>query len=168
MEKILVSSCLLGNKVRHDGSAKPVAHQIWEKWQGEGRLVPLCPEFGAGFPVPRPAAEIIGGGGQAVLENHARVVEDTGQNRTDLFIKGAELALAIAQKQGLRLAILTDGSPSCGSSYIYDGTFSGARKTGEGVVTALLRQNGLQVFGDEQIELADAYLRNLEENSKKG
>mgnify|MGYP003653166156 CR=1 FL=1 len=43
MQKILVSRCLLGQRVRYDGGAHgPFA--LLERWQHEGRVVALCPE----------------------------------------------------------------------------------------------------------------------------
>ncbi|TGR73796.1 DUF523 domain-containing protein, partial [Mesorhizobium sp. M2D.F.Ca.ET.223.01.1.1] len=51
---------------------------------------------------------------------------------------------------------LTDGSPSCGSSFIYDGSFSGVRVAGQGTTTALLEENGIRVFSEDRIgELDD-------------
>jgi uncharacterized protein YbbK (DUF523 family) len=162
MQRILVSSCLIGLKVRYNASDAEVHHRIWTRWQQEGRLFSLCPELTAGFAVPRPPAEIVGGEGQDVLAGHARILEDTGANVTKLFVTGAQKALEFARKHNLHLAILTDGSPSCGSSYIYDGTFQGETREGKGVVTTLLEQNGIRVFSDHQLEAADAYLKQLE------
>jgi uncharacterized protein YbbK (DUF523 family) len=45
--------------------------------------------------------------------------------------------------------LFTDGSPTCGSQFIYDGTFSGQRKPGAGVAAALLREHGITVFSDD-------------------
>ncbi|TIU66835.1 MAG: DUF523 domain-containing protein, partial [Mesorhizobium sp.] len=57
---------------------------------------------------------------------------------------------------GCRYAVLTDGSPSCGSSFIYDGSFSRARVAGQGTTTALLEENGIRVFSEDRIgELDD-------------
>ena len=43
MQKILVSRCLLGHRVRYDGGAHgPFA--LLQHWQAEGRVVALCPE----------------------------------------------------------------------------------------------------------------------------
>ncbi len=162
MQKILVSACLLGHKVRYNGSHKPMADPILERWQNKGRLIPFCPEVHAGLPVPRPPAEIVSEAGPAVLKGQAQIIDDTGRDVTSLFIKGAEAALATATRHRIRIAVLSDGSPSCGSSLIYDGTFSGKKKDGEGVVTALLRQNGVKVFGDGQMQLAEDYLKKLE------
>ena len=55
-------------------------------------------------------------------------------------------------------ALLTDGSPSCGDSFIYDGTFKGRRIDGEGVTAALLRQHGITVFLQTEISSLAAAL----------
>jgi len=160
--RILISSCLLGQRIRFNGLDAPSDKRILSRWQAEGRLVQYCPELAAGFPVPRPPAETVGGDGRLVLLGQARVFEDTGADVTDQFIKGAEKALDIARKTGVRIAILTDGSPSCGSSYVYDGRFSGETVPGQGVTAALLAQNGVHVFNEDQIEEAETLLTRLE------
>ena len=63
----------------------------------------------------------------------------------------AWLALRAALESGCDAALLTDGSPTCGSQFIYDGTFSGQRKPGSGVAAALLREWGITVFSDGQV-----------------
>jgi uncharacterized protein YbbK (DUF523 family) len=160
MERILVSGCLLGRKIRYNGTDKALrqaeALALLARWQQEGRLVPICPELSAGFSTPRPPAEIAGGtSGPAVLAGGAQVLEDTGRDVSAQYVTGAEAALALARQHGCRFALLTDGSPSCGSSFIYDGSFSGTRHEGEGVTAALLRGQGIKVFTESEIaELA--------------
>ncbi|KQV43710.1 MULTISPECIES: DUF523 domain-containing protein [unclassified Rhizobium] len=150
--KILVSACLMGHAVRYDGKAKPLIHPALDRWREEGRLVTICPEMSAGMPVPRPPAEIAGAcNGVDVLQGRAAVVEITGGDVTQAFIDAAQNALELALRQDCRYALLIDGSPSCGSGFIYDGSFSGNRRTGEGVTAALLRQNGIEVFSDRDI-----------------
>ncbi|ASY61921.1 Purine nucleoside phosphorylase [Sinorhizobium sojae CCBAU 05684] len=151
--RILVSACLMGHAVRYDGAAKPLNHPAIERWREEGRLVIICPEMAAGMPVPRPPAEIEPGAtGAAVLAGDARVVEKTGGDVTAAFRQAAENALALARRTNCRFALMIDGSPSCGSSLVYDGSFSGTRVPGEGVTAALLRANGIEVFSDREIE----------------
>jgi uncharacterized protein YbbK (DUF523 family) len=158
MLKILVSACLAGQPVRYDGTAK-TAHDAWfTRWRDEGRLVIVCPEVAAGFPTPRPPAEIqLRRSGADVLSHTASIEENTGANVTALFIAGAEHALRRAQAENCRYALLADGSPSCGSTFIYDGEFSGATHAAAGVTATLLRQHGIRVFAPSQIaELAAA------------
>jgi uncharacterized protein YbbK (DUF523 family) len=61
--------------------------------------------------------------------------------------------------------VLKDGSPSCGSSSIYDGTFSGTRAAGHGVTAALLEAHGVRVFGDTAIDAANDWLEALKERA---
>lgn len=79
MEKILVSACVMGQKVRDNASDVETGDEVLARWREGGRLVTFCPELAGGFPVPRPRAEIEAGrGGEAVLDAEARVLEDTG------------------------------------------------------------------------------------------
>lgn len=151
--KILVSACLMGHAVRYDGNSKPLIHPAIDRWREEGRLVTICPEMSAGMAVPRPPAEIEGGAtGEDVLAGTARVMEIAGGDVTAEFLQAAENALTLAQETGCRYALLIDGSPSCGSDFIYDGSFSGARHAGQGVTAALLQQAGIEVYSDREID----------------
>ncbi|MEP3435561.1 MAG: DUF523 domain-containing protein [Hoeflea sp.] len=152
MDKILVSACLLGSPVRYNGSDRLVDHSLMALWREQGRIVPLCPEVAAGFPTPRPPAEIEPGLlSDDVLAGKALIFDDTGADVTSPFLLGAEIALDVALSQGCRFALLTDGSPSCGTSFVYSGRFDGAAREGNGVVAALLSQNGIAVFSESQI-----------------
>ncbi len=162
MIKILVSSCLLGERVRYDGAGARATSELLDRWRDEGRLVPFCPEVAGGLPVPRPPVEIDGAGGLAVLRGEARVVTRSGDETTTSFLAGARRALRAARDAGAPLAILKDGSPSCGSAYIYDGSFTAVRRPGQGVTTALLEENGVRVFSETQIREAGALLEQLE------
>jgi len=151
--KILVSACLLGRLVRHDGSAKTLMHDALRAWRAEDRVIPICPELAGGLDVPRQPCELAdGASGEDVLSGEGRVIDLGGADVTMSFISGAEAALALAQTHDCRFALLTDGSPSCGGTFIHDGAFKGTRRDGMGVTTALLRSNGVAVFSEHQIE----------------
>ncbi|MGV8936154.1 MAG: DUF523 domain-containing protein [Allorhizobium sp.] len=151
--KILISACLLGQPVRYDGRGKPLAHPAIARWRQQGLLVSFCPEQAGGLPTPRPPAEIENGFvGADVLQGRARVMENTGADVTAAFIAGGEKAVAFAREHGCAYALLIDGSPSCGSGFLYDGSFSGQRHDGAGVTATLLAQSGIAVFSDRQIE----------------
>jgi len=150
--KLLVSACLLGRPVRYDGAAKTLQDDCLARWVAEGRVVAACPEVMAGLPIPRPPAEIAAAqSGAAVLRGTARIIEADGSDVSDKYIHGAQTALELALAHGCRFALLTDGSPSCGVTFIYDGTFEGRRHAGDGVTTALLRQHDIQVFSPSAI-----------------
>jgi uncharacterized protein YbbK (DUF523 family) len=160
--KVLISSCLLGEPVRYHGGDALCPDETVGRWRAEGRLVPLCPETAAGLPVPRPPAEIIGGDGAEVLRGKAYVGDSTGIDVTPAFLRGARAVLSAAHANGVRVAVLKDGSPSCGTTYIYDGSFRGQRDAGQGVTAALLSEAGIRVFSDHQIAEAARYLAELE------
>jgi len=151
--KILVSACLMGHAVRYDGRSKPLIHPAIDRWREAGRLVTICPEMSAGMAVPRPPAEIENSAaGEDVLAGTARVMEISGGDVTEGFRQAAENALALARETGCRYALLIDGSPSCGSGFIYDGSFSGGRHPGHGVTAALLQHAGIEVYSDREID----------------
>ena len=140
MEPILISACLLGASCRYDGGSKPILSV--EARMGSYQLVPICPEQLGGLPTPREPSERQGG----------RVVMKTGADVTAQYQRGAEQALHLARVFGCKKAVLKERSPSCGSGEIYDGTFSGRLAPGDGVTAALLKANGIEVYGESEIE----------------
>lgn len=161
-DKILVSACLMGFQVRYNGSHKAQLANTLSRWQSEGRLVPHCPELAAGLPIPRLAAEILDAQGTDVMQNRAQIVESDGQDVTAHYQLAAWLALKAAQEEGCTAALLTDGSPTCGSQFIYDGSFNGQRKPGAGVAAALLREYGITVFSEQQLPQLLAWMEQRE------
>ncbi|MGD6831048.1 DUF523 domain-containing protein [Sutcliffiella halmapala] len=145
---ILVSSCLAGFEVRYNGTHS-LDHKI-SKLIEENKAIPVCPELLGGFLTPREPAEILGGNGEDVLDGKAKVVEKSGRDVTELYIKGAYATLKKAKEVHANVVVLKEYSPSCGSSMIYNGDFEGKKIVGNGVTTALLKRNGLQVISEEQ------------------
>lgn len=111
--------------------------------------MPVCPEALGGLPIPRLAAEILGGTGEDVLNGDARVVNSAGEDVTRFFVDGARRALLIGLLTGCSAAILKARSPSCGPGVIYDGTFSRTQAPGDGVFAATLRRHGFRIFTEE-------------------
>ncbi|MCD8209788.1 MAG: DUF523 domain-containing protein [Coprobacillus sp.] len=138
-EKILISSCLVGDKVRYDGRSNQVdsLDELLEKYE----LVPFCSEVEGGLRVPRAPSEREGD----------RVINSLGKDVTKQYHLGAERALNICKYLGITKAILKDKSPACGVYEIYDGTFAHKKKKGEGTTTALLRENGITVYSEKDI-----------------
>ena len=150
MKRVLVSACLLGERVRFDGREKGVQHPVLQRWLAEGRVVRVCPEVEGGLPVPRPPAE---------LQPDGRVVTDSGVDVSDAFARGAAEALRLVREHQIEVAVLKEGSPSCGSGFIYDGTFSKTKVVGSGgETTRLLRANGVKVFSELEWDEANATL----------
>jgi uncharacterized protein YbbK (DUF523 family) len=137
-DKILISSCFLGQKVRYNGKVQPLLDPLLIQWQKEARLMSICPEIVGGLAVPRAPAERQGG----------EIITILGENVTQQFTSGAMAALALCQQHNIRFALLKESSPSCGSDTIYDGTFKGKKIKGQGLCSQLLRQYGIQVFSE--------------------
>lgn len=146
----LVSACLIGVNCRFD--QKHAYVKEIEEMVKRGEAVPVCPEQLGGLPTPRLPAEIVGGDGEDVLNGQAKVIDIKGNDVTKAYMRGAEQALALAQRMGIEEAILKEKSPSCGSCWIYDGTFSGRKLAGWGVTAALLRRHGIKVYAEEAIK----------------
>ena len=134
---MIVSACLAGFPCRYDGKARPCAEAM--ELVREGKAIPVCPEQLGGLPTPRPPCEIRAG----------RVIDRNGADRTEDYRRGAEAVLALARTYGATQALLQKRSPSCGSGWIYDGTFSKKLVQGDGITARLLRENGIQVIGIE-------------------
>ena len=139
----MISACLIGCECRYD--QKSCLDEDLEQLLREGKVIPVCPEQLGGLPTPRPPAEIIGGDGFDVLDGRARIVDQTGNDVTDEFLAGAQQVLKLAKTVGATSAILKENSPSCGSSFVYDGSFSGKKVPGVGLTAALFKRNGIEV-----------------------
>ncbi|EAU55461.1 DUF523 domain-containing protein [Mariprofundus ferrooxydans] len=161
MQKVLVSACLLGERVRYDGSDCQ-QHGVLDQWQRQGRIVSLCPETMAGLPTPRPPAEIEGGDVGAVMRGQGAVRRQDGTDVTDAFVEGAEIALRECWHHKIKVAILKEGSPSCGVCLVNDGSFSGVKIEGQGMTARLLIRHGISVFSEHQLQEAEQRVRELE------
>ena len=148
---VLVSACLLGAPVRHDGGHRRDDHAVLQRWRAEGRVLALCPERLGGLPTPRPPAEITeGAGGLAVWLGRARVLTRQGDDVSPAFVAGAAQVLAAVKAHRVRVAVLKAGSPSCGPHDTHDGRFVGQRVAQPGVTAAVLRAWGVAVFDEHQ------------------
>ena len=148
--RVIVSACLAGVACTHEAEAKTRDWTV--KLVAEGRAVLVCPEVAGGLPIPRPAAEIVDGSGVDVLAGSARVIGETGEDVTENYLAGARKAAEAARDVGARLAILKARSPSCGCGEIHSGKFDGELRAGDGVTAAMLKQEGLEVVPDDQVE----------------
>jgi len=145
---IAVSSCLAGIECRYNGT-----HSLVEKIKKlveQNKVLLICPELLGGFSTPRESAEIVGGTGEDVLDGKAKVIEKSGNDVTELYIRGAYKALNILQEVNVKYVVLKENSPSCGSTMIYSGEFSNTKIAGEGVTAALFKRAGIKVISEIQ------------------
>ena len=140
MENLLISACLLGVQCRYDGGSKPVMPTV--ALMEQYHLIPICPEQLGGLPTPREPSE----------RRADTVVTKSGADVTAQFRRGAEQALHLARLYGCKAAVLKERSPSCGSGEVYNGTFSGRLTPGDGVTAALLKANGIAVYGESDLD----------------
>lgn len=149
---MIVSACLCGINCKYDGGNN-LDERIRELLR-QGKAVPVCPEQLGGQSTPRFAHEIDENStGADVLDGRGRVIgTDPADDVTREFLKGAYETLNIAKECDAKVAVLKARSPSCGCGRIYDGTFSGNKKDGNGVTAELLIRNGIKVFTEEQID----------------
>jgi uncharacterized protein YbbK (DUF523 family) len=131
---------LLGVRCNHRGEASPsdAVAALRESY----RVVPICPETAGGLPTPRAAAEI---------RDDGRVRTADGHDVTDAYERGAAAAVALARATGATRAVLKARSPSCGCHQVYDGSFTGTLRAGEGVTARALREAGLVVASEEDL-----------------
>jgi len=150
---VLISACLLGLKCNYRRQDSP-------RWEADFKkiiepvlkagffFVPVCPEQLGGLPTPRHPSELTKNASE-ILAAKGRVVTREMQDVTDFFINGAKETLLIAQRLSLKLAVLKEKSPSCGSKVIHSGSFEGKLTPGEGITSYLLRINNIKIFNDE-------------------
>jgi uncharacterized protein YbbK (DUF523 family) len=140
MKKLLISACLLGIPCRYDGrSVKAVdIERLAENFE----IIPVCPEIYGGLSTPRTPSERVGD----------KTLMKDGRDVTENYLRGAEAAYALCESLGCTLALLKERSPSCGKNKIYDGSFTGTLIDGEGVTAEYLRERGIKIFGESEIE----------------
>lgn len=134
--RVLVSACLLGRNCKYSGGNNRNERVL--AFLKDKEIVPVCPEVEAGLPVPRPPVEIRNG----------RVIRRDGTDMDDIYRRGVERVLARMGK--VDLAILKSGSPTCGVHDIYDGTFSGKKIKGSGVLAEALMKMGVPVVDEKE------------------
>ena len=140
MEKILISACLVGDNVKYNGgnNLSPKIEALLEKYE----LIPFCPEVEGGLSIPRTPAE----------RKDGRVINQDGEDVTDAYYKGAELAFNICLYLKIKKVILKEKSPSCGSKIIYDGTFTHKEIPGMGITAEYLKEKGIEVYSEDDID----------------
>jgi len=106
--RILVSACLLGERVRYDGGHKRDLFLI-ETLGPFVEWVRVCPEVDCGLPVPREAMRLVG------EPEHPRLVtNETGIDQTERMERWAKARIEELSGLGLRGYICKKDSPSCG------------------------------------------------------
>ena len=145
---ILISACLAGENVKYSGGNNAIPWLCQWIAQHRAQVLFVCPEVMGGLPVPRVPAEIQRHG---TNPEGCRVVNKVGEDVTAQFRLGAEKVLALVKGHHITAAVLKESSPSCGSSTIYDGTFSERKIAGQGITASLLMENGVKVISEKDV-----------------
>jgi Uncharacterized conserved protein len=138
---IIVSACLLGINCKYSGGNNEVKDIL--KFIDKDQIVLVCPEQLGGLTTPRPPAEI---------DELGKVITIDGHDVTNEFINGAVETLKIAKLYNVKSAILKKNSPSCGFGEIYNGTFQGIKKCGNGITAELLSENNIKIYNEENFK----------------
>jgi len=142
-EKLLVSACLLGKNVKYNGKNNCIDLEKIKKYY---EIVPFCPEVEGGLETPRPPSEIIS-------FDPVRVINNSGQDVTKNFLKGARKALELCKKVGIKKALLKERSPSCGKYQVYDGSFSKRLVNSSGITATLLKEKGIKIYDENELDI---------------
>lgn len=136
----IISSCLLGKNCKYNGGNNYIKsiEYITENFE----YIDTCPEELGGLSTPRDPVEI----------KNDRVIDIEGNDFTEKLNIGAKKVLEIVKKYNCEIAILKERSPSCGSNYIYDGSFSGRVIEGKGITTNMILKENIEVISEEELE----------------
>lgn len=141
-KKVIVSACLLGENCKYNGGNN-YNKELTEFLKAHGtEVIAVCPEVEGGLPVPRTPVELVDG----------VAVNRDGENVDAYFRAGVKKVLDRIRGEAIAAAILQPRSPSCGVKQVYDGSFTGKLISGEGMLTAALKEAGIPVYeGTEHV-----------------
>lgn len=140
---ILVSACLVGINCKYSGGNN-YNQKIFDLVK-EGKAIPICPEQLGGLNTPRKPVEL------KVINGKRYAIDNEGNDLTENFERGALEVLNLAKNLNINKAILQPRSPSCGVNKIYSGNFDNKLVDGNGILTELLKQNGIDVLTPSDI-----------------
>ena len=138
--RVLMSACLLGVNCRYSGDGKLL--QGVERLMEVAEIIPVCPEILGGLTTPRVPAERVGD----------KVIAKDGTDVTMQYHRGARESLRLAELFSAKYALMKERSPSCGYGVIYDGSFSGKFRPGNGTASELLSENGIKIYGESRFK----------------
>ncbi|MBE0605720.1 MAG: DUF1722 domain-containing protein [Deltaproteobacteria bacterium] len=155
--KILVSACLLGEKVRYDGGHKRDLF-LNETLGPFVEWVRVCPEVDCGLPVPREAMRLVGDPKRPRLLGNR-----TGIDLTERMERWAMVRLEELSGLGLCGYICKKDSPSSGMERVkvYGGGSGVPARTGVGVFTRMFMERFPRIPVEEEGRLTDPVLREM-------
>ena len=148
--RIAVSACLLGEPVRYDGQEKSCA-AVTGGLAAVAELVPLCPEVGAGMPVPREPVDLHGDPAAPRMIGGV-----SGEDWTERALAWISAALDRCEALGVSGFVLKARSPSCGvgTAALYPAPGGEPART-DGLLAAAIRRRfpHLPLVEDEGLDV---------------
>jgi uncharacterized protein YbgA (DUF1722 family)/uncharacterized protein YbbK (DUF523 family) len=151
--RLLVSACLLGDRVRYDGQHKYDGFLVetlgpFVKWER------VCPESDCGMPTPRPSMRLVGD------LSAPRLIGRTGADMTAQMRRFTEKKLGDLEAVELCGYVCKKDSPSSGMARVkVYGESGGVQGYGAGLFTAAFMDRFPLVPVEEEGRLNDARLR---------
>ena len=147
--QIAISSCLLGNPVRYDGTDK-CNDFICDHLAKQFEIIAICPEVEAGLGVPRPPVRLTGNPKQPL----ALGVEDASLDVTATLTSFANSWLT--QAKTISGLILKSHSPSCGfrDTPVFD-PYGKIQSRGPGLFSQIIIQHYPQLPMDDEAGIAE-------------
>ena len=146
----LISACLCGVNCKYNGLNNLNDKCLELLRKGEALLV--CPEQLGGLNTPRIPSETLGNAKDIIELNKGKVINKEGKDVTKEFLKVAKEAWKIAKEANIKKAILKESSPSCGSNFVYDGSFTGNKIKGKGITAYLLEKEGIEIISEKDLD----------------
>lgn len=149
-----VSSCLLGNPVRYDGGHKHDRY-LTDILADYFEFIPVCPEVECGLAVPRETMRLTGN-----PEEPRLITSRTGVDHTEKMLRFCRHKIKELETLDLCAFIFKKDSPSSGLYRVKVYNDSGfARKNGQGLFAAAIKENFPILPVEEEGRLHDAALR---------
>ena len=152
---ILISACLLGEKVRYDGGDKrdPFLIETFGKF---ARWIPVCPEVGCGLAIPREPMILKGDPVTPRLSG-----ANTGTDYTARMTRWADARLGELEPFGLCGYVCKKNSPSCSGIGRIDvlGESGAVAGPGSGIFTKAFVERFPRVPVEEEGRLRDPAVR---------
>ncbi len=150
--QVLVSACLLGERVRYDGELKPDPH-VLDALGPHVDWMRVCPESDAGLPTPRPAMNRVG------PLRSTRLITIEGEDLTEVIVEFTRKKLDALAQIELCGYVCKARSPSSGMIGVDLYSRSGrVRKLGAGLFTGAFMKRFPQIPVEQNDRLADPTL----------
>ncbi|WP_031482685.1 YbgA family protein [Maridesulfovibrio frigidus] len=152
--KLGIAKCLLGHKVRYDGSQK-LDRFLRDTLGRYVEWVPVCPEVETGMPIPREAVRLVG-----EIDSPRLVGRKSGEDWTDRMQKWGAMRLQQLEEQGTCGYVFKYGSPSSGMARVKVYSENGMpRLEGSGLWARMVMDRFPQLPFEDDGRLHDPRLR---------